>query len=161
MNLIAASISGVVVLAAVWRQFQIWEQTFSSSDKSAQRAFFAYGVPVLTSILIVVGIIATGIHSLLDEKNTAFTIGTMGMFVLKGIVLIGVTIIKSFLSLLIAGYVVSYEIYTYATYQEFRSVPLIGAILDWIFSFGPSWLSNGWLGLQVSWALITATLFDW
>lgn len=121
--------------------------------------FFGFSLPVAISIVAAAGIIILSFISLFDSSNS-FGLGSFIVYIFKALVLVVVTVFKSALGILLSGYVFSVEVYYFFTYGELRSVPIISALLDWIFSLGPDWVGNVWLVIQVMWSIVTGAIFS-
>jgi hypothetical protein len=166
MNPVAAALAGIVMTAALAWQLVLWNRwgMTESSDKAiakkAETAFLTGLVlPIALAAIVAIGIVTMGVVSLADSQNTSFTLPVFFSYLGKAFVLVVLTAAKAGLGVLVAGYVVAAEIYFVFTYGSLRPVPLLTALLDWIFSFGPNWLGVVWLGSQVTWSVVTGAVF--
>jgi len=152
MNGIAILIIGVLMLIGiVWQYHLIGEKDGNWEDPPKRMI-----VPFLLGLVVILGVFVYSLIGMCDSKKAAFTFETLLLWNFKSIVFVVFMNLKSYLGPVVASFVACCEVYFLFEYGELRPLPLLSALAEWVFEFGPEWLAGTYLVLQTVYCLVSS-----
>lgn len=137
----------------------LWSGWWQPSDKRASSGMgsLATGMlaPTVFGAVVALAVVAYAGFSWGDAKKPNFDFVVFLYFVAKALVFLLIVVIKAFFGILVATYVLCSEAYFYMEYGRFQPVPILSELLNWVFSFAPTWASTVWLSGQVAFAVLS------
>ena len=156
MNAIQVIVIGLIsFLGLIW-QFWLTDKDISRKKESGVAPRRLY-VPLVAGFLIVLGAIVYCIIVRLDPRKASIAWPTLLLWCSKAFVFALVINLKSYFGPLVVSFVASSELYYLMEYGEWHPVPLLSALADWVFEFGPHWVSIAYLVVQTVYCFATST----
>lgn len=139
MNPLEIFLIGAVAVTSISWQFRIIKKEYYGIDyfedyfwsdmpKRAKRAFYLGASAFWGCILY------SGFSIFSDRPESISNIDAGLMLSLKAFVFWLVAIIKSYVSCIIAGFILAFTIYNLFEYNDFEVIPIFDALIKWLFS---------------------------
>jgi prepilin-type N-terminal cleavage/methylation domain-containing protein len=138
VNILKVILIGLICVCGIaWQAFLIMKKDVYDGPRRVIPA-------AAVAVVFVVGMAVSSLLAFLDDRRDIpfWTIlENTGRGTLLGLALI----VKSYLAPITAAFTLSCVVYFLLTYGEFRSIPLIQALFEWVFINAPKWISIGYV----------------
>jgi len=113
-----------------------WQLFLFKKDKGPRRIY----IPLIFSLIVVVGVLAHGVISLIDERNVSYSINELANNLWVVVVFgVGFVFKAYFFPILLSG-VLAFVTYNFFEFNEFYAVPVFKEFLEFVFAALPGWL---------------------
>jgi hypothetical protein len=162
------SIGIVVILTVAWQIYAFAHLVVvdnSNDRKNARAKVNRTSGPVITHLLIpfgaclivTLGFFALGIIRLFDG-NSSFDLSDFLLTMAKVIIFDIALFLKTWFAQLITGIIVIVAIYDFTEYGHFDAIPVLSALLDWLFDSTPSVIQYSYLAVILAYGIVTTEL---
>lgn len=147
---------GLLVVGSV-----VWQVKLCEKDSSSWYGWDDFAdypkrlrVPLGVGFITMVGAIGYVIVTMVQGDGERML---LGFFVfLRAIVFSVVLAFKAYIGPLFTAFVLGTEIYFLFEYKSFHAIPIVSALVDWLFDFAPEWLGATYIALTAAYCFCSS-----
>jgi hypothetical protein len=151
----------VVLLALIVAGSLYWQQRLLRDDCRVGFPPRRLYIPLVVSLLVLIGYLFYGVLSLTDARKPEFGAGSFLEVIAKALVVALALNVKTLLGPIFIGYSIGAMLYCYFEYNEWAFWPLLDLLLDWLFEGSPRWFKYVYLTATFGYALVASVVDDW
>jgi hypothetical protein len=146
----------ILLVGAVTVAGAIWQRHLWRADKRAWNCGESprrFRIALCLSAIIVAGTIVVSAFMLAEGR---LAVSEFFVWVFKAVVFCAAINAKTLFGPTFVALTTAAEIYFWFEYHEFRAIPVLSNVADWVFECAPDWLGAAYLVAQTLFCLLSA-----